>query len=140
MGRSYYCGSPWKIHVRGLIHDHVSLHNWTLSYSRTVSQQQTYVWPQKNDLLFRCDRVHYRFTLTSPLWFFRQNGLGYTSFMARLGVSISPLIMLLEDVWHLLPAVIYCAVAVVSGLVTSLLPETLNTRLPECVEDIEKPR
>ncbi|XP_051240519.1 solute carrier family 22 member 7-like isoform X1 [Dicentrarchus labrax] len=70
----------------------------------------------------------------------RQNGLGYTSFLARLGVSISPLIMLLEDVWHLLPAVTYCTVAIGSGLVTSLLPETLNTRLPELIEDIEKPR
>ncbi|KAL3063417.1 hypothetical protein OYC64_003060 [Pagothenia borchgrevinki] len=69
----------------------------------------------------------------------RQNGLGFTSFIARLGVSISPLVMLLEDVWHLLPAVTYCAVAVGSGLVASLLPETLNTCLPECIEDIEKP-
>ncbi|KAM9314846.1 solute carrier family 22 member 7-like [Pholidichthys leucotaenia] len=70
----------------------------------------------------------------------RQNGVGYTSFLARLGVSISPLIMLLEDVWCLFPAVIYCAVAVGSGLVASLLPETLNARLPEFIEDIEKPR
>ncbi|XP_042255253.1 solute carrier family 22 member 7-like [Thunnus maccoyii] len=70
----------------------------------------------------------------------RQNGLGYTAFLARLGVSISPLIMLLEDVWHLLPSLIYCAVAVGSGLVALLLPETLNTRLPEFIEDIEKPR
>uniref|UniRef100_A0AAX7SV33 Major facilitator superfamily (MFS) profile domain-containing protein n=1 Tax=Astatotilapia calliptera TaxID=8154 RepID=A0AAX7SV33_ASTCA len=70
----------------------------------------------------------------------RQNGLGYTSFLARLGVSISPLIVLLEDLWHLLPAATYCAVAVGTGLVASLLPETLNTRLPEFIEDIEKPR
>ncbi|XP_038160702.1 solute carrier family 22 member 7-like [Cyprinodon tularosa] len=70
----------------------------------------------------------------------RQNGLGFTSFMARLGVSISPLIMLLEDVWQILPAATYCAVAVGCGLVTLLLPETLNTQLPEFIEDIEKPR
>ncbi|KAM3865179.1 solute carrier family 22 member 7-like [Diretmus argenteus] len=70
----------------------------------------------------------------------RQNGLGYTSFVGRLGVSIAPLIVLLEDVWHPLPAIIYCAVAVGSGLVASLLPETLNTRLPEFIEDIEQPR
>lgn len=80
------------------------------------------------------------FTLTSVLGFFRQNGLGYTSFVAWVGGSISPLIMLLEDVWHLLPAVTYCAVAVGSGLVSSLLPETLNTKLPEFIEDSEKPR
>ncbi|XP_070835114.1 solute carrier family 22 member 7-like isoform X2 [Chaetodon trifascialis] len=70
----------------------------------------------------------------------RQNGLGYTSCLARLGVSVSPLIMLLEDVWHLLPAVIYCTAAVGSGLVASLLPETLNARLTEFIEDVEKPR
>ncbi|MEQ2239331.1 hypothetical protein ILYODFUR_003327 [Ilyodon furcidens] len=72
--------------------------------------------------------------------FSRQNGLGYTSFVARMGVSISPLIMLLEDVWQFLPAATYCAVAIGSGLVASLLPETLNTQLPEFIEDIEKPR
>ncbi|XP_068445342.1 solute carrier family 22 member 7-like [Clinocottus analis] len=70
----------------------------------------------------------------------RQNGLGFTSFLARLAVSISPLVMLLEDQWHLLPAVIYCTVAVGSGLVAGLLPETLNVRLPESIEDVEKPR
>ncbi|KAF7217988.1 solute carrier family 22 member 7-like [Nothobranchius furzeri] len=70
----------------------------------------------------------------------RQNGLGYTSFVGRLGVSISPLIMLLDDVWHLLPAVTYCAVALFCGLVAALLPETLNTQMPEFIEDIEKSR
>ncbi|KAM6972467.1 solute carrier family 22 member 7-like [Aplochiton taeniatus] len=70
----------------------------------------------------------------------RQNGLGYTSFLARLGVSIAPLIILLEDVWVLLPAGIYCLVAIGSGLTASLLPETLNIRLPEYIEDIEQPR
>uniref|UniRef100_A0AAV2LGP7 Uncharacterized protein n=1 Tax=Knipowitschia caucasica TaxID=637954 RepID=A0AAV2LGP7_KNICA len=69
----------------------------------------------------------------------RQNGLGYTSFMARMGVSISPLIMLLEDVWQLLPSIIYCAVAITAGLVTFFLRETLNQRLPQYIEDIETP-
>ncbi|KAJ8384783.1 hypothetical protein AAFF_G00198690 [Aldrovandia affinis] len=70
----------------------------------------------------------------------RQNGLGYNSFVARLGVSISPLIILLEDVWSPLPKVIFCAVALFSGMVTSFLPETLNVRLPETIEDIEQTR
>ncbi|KAL0169888.1 hypothetical protein M9458_034484 [Cirrhinus mrigala] len=67
----------------------------------------------------------------------RQNGLGYASFMARLGASISPLIMLLEDMWKFLPEVIFCTVAIFSGLIAWLLPETNNTRLPETIEDIE---
>ncbi|XP_070697565.1 solute carrier family 22 member 7-like isoform X1 [Pempheris klunzingeri] len=70
----------------------------------------------------------------------RQNGLGYTSFMSRLGVSVAPLILLLEDVWTLLPQIIICSVAIVSGLVSLLLPETLNMSLPETIDDIEKPR
>lgn len=83
------------------------------------------------------DRLALSLSLSHSL---RQNGIGFTSFVARLGVSISPLIMLLEDVWYLLPSVIYCAVAVGCGLVNILLPETLHTRLPETIEDIEKPR
>ncbi|XP_038588355.1 solute carrier family 22 member 7-like isoform X2 [Micropterus salmoides] len=70
----------------------------------------------------------------------RQNGLGYTSFMSRLGVSVAPLILMLEDVWTVLPQIIICSVAIISGLVSLLLPETLNLRLPETIDDIEKPR
>ncbi len=74
----------------------------------------------------------------SLLHIYRQNGLGYASFMARLGASISPLIMLLEDMWKLLPEVIFCMVAIFSGLIAWLLPETNNARLPETIEDIEE--
>ncbi|KAM3862928.1 solute carrier family 22 member 7-like [Diretmus argenteus] len=70
----------------------------------------------------------------------RQNGMGYTGFLARLGAAIAPLIVLLEDVWRLLPEVVICSVAIMSGLVSLLLPETLNVRLPEMIEDIEHPR
>ncbi|XP_078799606.1 solute carrier family 22 member 7 isoform X1 [Oryzias latipes] len=70
----------------------------------------------------------------------RQNGLGYTAFLARLGVSVSPLVVLSEEAWHLLPACIYCAVALGSGVIASLLPETLDAQLPEFIEDIEKTR
>ncbi|KAK7142471.1 hypothetical protein R3I94_011972 [Phoxinus phoxinus] len=70
----------------------------------------------------------------------RQNGLGFTSFMARLGASISPLIMLLEDKWTLLPEVFFCTLAIFSGLIAWLLPETNNARLPETIEDIEEMR
>ncbi|KAG7228426.1 hypothetical protein INR49_007598, partial [Caranx melampygus] len=69
----------------------------------------------------------------------RQNGLGYTNFVSRVGVSVAPLILLLEDVWTVLPQIIISSVAIVSGLVALLLPETLNMRLPETIEDIEKP-
>ncbi|XP_041645784.1 solute carrier family 22 member 7-like [Cheilinus undulatus] len=70
----------------------------------------------------------------------RQNGMGYVNFISRLGISVAPLILLLEDVWFLLPQVIIGCMATTSGLVALLLPETLNMRLPEMIDDIEKPR
>nr|XP_021322800.1 solute carrier family 22, member 7-like isoform X1 [Danio rerio] len=70
----------------------------------------------------------------------RQNGLGFTNFMARMGASISPLIMLLEDIWKLLPEVIFCSMAIFCGIIALLLPETNNASLPETVEDIEDMR
>lgn len=66
--------------------------------------------------------------------------MGYTSFMARLGGALAPLVFLLDEVWRSLPEVTYCGVAVCSGAVAFLLPETLNVHLPEGIEDIEKPQ
>lgn len=66
--------------------------------------------------------------------------MGYNNFMSRLGVSMAPLILLLEDVWTPLPQIIICSVAIISGLVTLLLPETRGAILPESINDIEKPR
>ncbi|KAF5909550.1 solute carrier family 22 member 7-like, partial [Clarias magur] len=68
----------------------------------------------------------------------RQNGVGYSSFMGRLGASISPLIMLLDDVWLHFPQVVFGVMAILSGLVALLLPETNNAQLPETIEDIER--
>ncbi|XP_035179019.1 solute carrier family 22 member 7 [Oxyura jamaicensis] len=80
------------------------------------------------------------FLYTSELYptVLRQNGMGYTSFMARIGGALAPLVFLLDDVWRSLPEVTYCGMAVCCGSVAFLLPETLNVRLPEGIEDIEK--
>uniref|UniRef100_A0A8B9R0G9 Solute carrier family 22 member 7 n=1 Tax=Anas platyrhynchos TaxID=8839 RepID=A0A8B9R0G9_ANAPL len=80
------------------------------------------------------------FLYTSELYptVLRQNGMGYTSFVARLGGALAPLVFLLDEVWRSLPEVTYCGVAVCCGSVAFLLPETLNVRLPEGIEDIEK--
>ncbi|XP_054678541.1 solute carrier family 22 member 7 isoform X2 [Grus americana] len=80
------------------------------------------------------------FLYTSELYptVLRQNGMGYTSFVARLGGALAPLVFLLDEVWRSLPEVTYCGVAVCCGSVAFLLPETLNVRLPEGIEDVEK--
>lgn len=70
----------------------------------------------------------------------RQNGLGFCSFMARIGVSMTTLIFLLEDVWGHMPSLIFGLVALAASLVTLFFPETKNIRLPETIEDVEQTR
>ncbi|XP_076585132.1 solute carrier family 22 member 7-like [Chaetodon auriga] len=68
----------------------------------------------------------------------RQNGMGYNSFMARLGVAMAPLILLLDEVWKDLPQLVLCSAAVLGAIVARTLSETRARCLPETIEDIEE--
>lgn len=68
----------------------------------------------------------------------RQNGMGYNSCMARLGVAVAPLILLLDEVWKDLPQVVLCCIAFLGATVARTLAETRNRCLPETIEDIER--
>ncbi|KAL1257775.1 hypothetical protein QQF64_011019 [Cirrhinus molitorella] len=67
----------------------------------------------------------------------RQNGMGYTSFVARLGVSVAPLILLSDDIWSHFPQVILSSLGLSAAFVAYLLPETRGRCLPETIEDVE---
>lgn len=60
--------------------------------------------------------------------------------MARIGVSVTTLVFLLEEVWGHLPGLIFSLFALAASLVTLCLPETKNIRLPETIEDVEQTR
>nr|XP_057942234.1 solute carrier family 22 member 7-like [Doryrhamphus excisus] len=68
----------------------------------------------------------------------RLNGMGYCSFLARLGVAVCPLINFLDEVWVGLPSLIFSLMALAAGTLTMLLPETKNARLPQTIQDVEE--
>ncbi|KDR23392.1 Organic cation transporter protein [Zootermopsis nevadensis] len=68
----------------------------------------------------------------------RNTALGIGSMGARLSGALTPLITLLDSFDKRLPSIIFGAIAVISGLLALLLPETLNQPMPQTLEDGEK--
>jgi len=63
--------------------------------------------------------------------------MGLGSMMARLSGALTPLIILFDSLNPKIPAIIFGAVSVVSGLWVLLLPETNGQPMPESLEDGE---
>lgn len=68
----------------------------------------------------------------------RNVALGAASTAARVGSILAPYINLLGEYWKPLPLIIFGATAFIGGLLSLLLPETLNKQLPETIADGEK--
>lgn len=128
-----HCSHPWKRPLRSLLHDHLPVHSRALPDSHQVGAE-TFVSPHVPP----CGPPSYQ-----PFFLLgvgRQNALGYNNSIARVGVALAPLILLLEDVWTVLPQVIICLIPIACGLLSLLLPETKGVRLPESIDDVEKQR
>ncbi|KAK0182728.1 hypothetical protein PV327_000834 [Microctonus hyperodae] len=67
----------------------------------------------------------------------RNVGLGASSTFARVGGVIAPSVNYLSEIWAPFPLVIFGSCALTGGLVSLLLPETLNKKLPETIQDGE---
>ncbi|XP_072019040.1 organic cation transporter protein-like [Amphiura filiformis] len=68
----------------------------------------------------------------------RNAGVGMGSFTSRIGSILAPQILLLGDAFTpQLPIAIFGGLALVAGLLVLLLPETLNKKLPETMEEGE---
>ncbi|XP_067674877.1 organic cation transporter protein-like [Haliotis asinina] len=70
----------------------------------------------------------------------RNSGMGGSSFSARIGGILSPYIADLGtivggDFGNALPLLVFGAVTVAAGILALWLPETLNRKLPETIED-----
>ncbi|XP_072887466.1 solute carrier family 22 member 6-A-like [Hemitrygon akajei] len=67
----------------------------------------------------------------------RQTGVGFANTMARVGAIVAPMVRLSGDYLPFIPMIIYGGMAILSGASAFGLPETLNTQLPDTVEDVE---
>lgn len=68
----------------------------------------------------------------------RNIGLGSSSTFARVGSMIAPFIANLSSDHSWVPPNIFGASMLVGALLCYMLPETLNCKLPESIEDVEE--
>ena len=67
----------------------------------------------------------------------RNVGVAGGTMCARFGGMISPYVNLLGSLWTPLPLLVYGIAALLAGSTALLLPETLNEKLPETIDDAE---
>lgn len=68
----------------------------------------------------------------------RNAGLGASSMCARFGSILAPYINVLSQTWGPLPMVIFGCISLFGGIISLFLPETLNRKLPETMEEGEQ--
>ncbi|XP_001944985.1 organic cation transporter protein [Acyrthosiphon pisum] len=66
----------------------------------------------------------------------RNMGLGLGSFFARIGGIVAPYINNTSEIWVNMPLVVYGGLALLVGVWSLVLPETLNRKLPDTIEDL----
>lgn len=57
---------------------------------------------------------------------------------ARIGGVLAPYVNFLTEIWTPLPLVVFGALSFICGLLSLLLPETHNKKLPETIEEGER--
>ena len=79
--------------------------------------------------------------LSSVLKFFSRNGgIGLCSSVARIGGICAPLIALLAMFGDAIPYIIFGALGLFGAFLTMFLPEVLDRKLPDTVEEVSWPR
>ncbi|XP_017772586.1 PREDICTED: organic cation transporter protein-like [Nicrophorus vespilloides] len=65
----------------------------------------------------------------------RHSLMGACSMFGRIGSMVSPQMPLLSQIWKPLPLVLFGIMGTISAFLSLLFPETLNTKLPDTIEE-----
>lgn len=67
----------------------------------------------------------------------RSGGVGTFSTFSRFGALLAPFVPLLKFIFDFLPLLLFGVVAFISGVLATMLPETLGIKLPDTIEEAE---
>lgn len=65
----------------------------------------------------------------------RSSCIGFFATMSRVGALAAPFAPFLEKYYKPLPYIVFGATAILGGMIYTYLPETLNRKLPNTVEE-----
>lgn len=68
----------------------------------------------------------------------RNIGCGTSSMCARIGSMIAPFVATLNTVYYWLPPVIFGVTPLMGAVLCLVLPETLDCKLPDTIEEAEE--
>ncbi|XP_039228738.1 organic cation transporter protein isoform X1 [Drosophila yakuba] len=82
--------------------------------------------------------VIYTFTAEMMPTVIRSGGVGVMSTFARFGAMLAPFVPLLASYYDPLPLLLFGSLSLVAGLLSLLLPETFNRKLPDTASNLPK--
>ena len=68
----------------------------------------------------------------------RAAGVGSSSLVSKLGGTLSTTVAALADIHPAIPTLIFSTMAIISGGLTVMLPETKDRKMPETLDDVEQ--
>ncbi|KAJ8021278.1 Solute carrier family 22 member 13 [Holothuria leucospilota] len=68
----------------------------------------------------------------------RNRLIGLLAISARVGGIIAPMLLILEDIWHGLPVLVFGLLSFAAGFLCLLLPETTDISLPVTMKDTKE--
>ena len=68
----------------------------------------------------------------------RAAGVGSSSLVSKLGGTLSTTVAALADIHPAIPTLIFSTMAITSGGLTVMLPETKDRKMPDSIEDVSR--